>query len=98
MKKSWLPLTSVILAMLPAVLMFAHPRDGTTDKNTNGRQKIYARKGTKTTPKSTAGKVVGSADKVRSTRRIPDGDPDRPGKVLESPKSTDKAGTGRKIY
>jgi hypothetical protein len=93
-KKFWLPLTSVILSMLPAVFMFANPGD----KNTNGRQKINARKGTKATPKSTAGKVVGSADKDRTTRRIPDGDPDRPGKVLESPKSTDKAGTGRKNW
>jgi hypothetical protein len=79
MKRFWLPLTSVILSMLPAVLMFAHPGDGTSEKNTNGRQKIVARKGTKT-----------SADKVKTTRRTLDGDPDRPGKVLESPKSTGK--------
>ena len=108
MKRLWLPLTSVLLSMLPAVLMFAHAGDGTSNKDwikarknsnsTNSRQKIYARTGTKTTPKSTAGKVAGSADKNRNPRRIPGGDPDRPGKVLESPKSTDKTGTGRKIY
>ena len=97
MKKFWLPLTSVILSMLPAVFMFAHPGDGTSDKDwikarknsnsTNGRQKIYERKGTKTT-----------SNKTKTARRTPDGDPDRPVKVLESPKSTDKTGTGRKQY
>src|SRR5258706_12683489 len=101
MKKFWLPLMSVILSILPAVLIFAHPGDGTSDKDwikarknsnsTGGRQKIYARKGPKTTSKSTGGKVAGSADKNRTRR---DGDPDRPGKVFESPTRTDKTRTG----
>src|SRR5258708_35855306 len=71
MKKLWLPLTSVILSMLPAVLLFAQLLGGTPDnrsdwikarKSSNSRQQKLelARKGSSTGAKSTAKSTTGN--------------------------------------